>query len=214
METLGERVKGEREARKWTQAELAALVKKAGFESMSQGGIAQIERRGNSQPKCIVQLAAVFGVTPKWLQTGKGEKHPPKPRPVPAEGPQVAIRSYVGAGEEIMPIDEDALIDFVPAPPGMEGAEATLVRGRSMVPLYHDGDVLFHRRMELDPARLRDEVVVAQVKDGHRFVKLLRLGSRKGLFTLVSINPDHKPIRDQALSWVAPIEWVRKRKRF
>jgi phage repressor protein C with HTH and peptisase S24 domain len=213
METLGERVKREREARKWTQLELAALVKKAGFESMSQGGIAQIERRGDTQPKCIVQLAAVFGVTAKWLQTGKGEKHPPK-LILPQPGPQVPIRSYVGAGEQVIPIEEDSLIDFVPAPPGMEQAEATLVRGRSMVPLYHDGDVLFHRRLELDPARLRDEVVVAQVRDGRRYVKLLRPGSRKGLFTLVSINPDHKPIRDQALAWVAPIEWVRKRKRF
>ncbi|MCX7366739.1 MAG: hypothetical protein NTV97_33670 [Alphaproteobacteria bacterium] len=125
----------------------------------------------------------------------------------------VPVRSFVGAGDEITPIDGDEPIDWVQAPPGMEEAEATEVRGRSMIPLYHDRDLLFHRRMETDPARFRDEVVVAQVKNGKRYVKLLQPGTRRGRFRLVSINPSFAPLEDQQLDWIGPIEWVHKRRR-
>jgi len=78
METLGDRVKAEREAREWTQAELARRVTRAGFK-IGQAGIAQIERRGDSEPKCIVQLGIALGRTPRYLQTGKGPKGPMLP---------------------------------------------------------------------------------------------------------------------------------------
>jgi len=74
MSTLGDRVKGEREARGWSQAELARRVTHAGY-SITQGGIAQIERRGDTEPKSIVQLAEALGVSVNWLQTNRGDKH-------------------------------------------------------------------------------------------------------------------------------------------
>lgn len=126
---------------------------------------------------------------------------------------EIPVRSFVGAGDEIIPVPEDGPIDYVPAPPGMEDAEATEVRGRSMLPLYRDGDLLFHRRMEGDPTRYRDDVVVAQVRNGKRYVKLLLPGSKRGRFTLVSVNPAFPPLEDQLLDWVGPIDWVRKRRR-
>ena len=127
----------------------------------------------------------------------------------------VPVRSYVGAGDEIVvvPNDQEPLY-WVPAPPGLEDAEATEVRGRSMEPAYHNKDVLYHRQLEVDPLRFRGEVVVAQVRNGKRFVKLLEKGARKGRFTLVSFNQQFPPIEDQLLDWVGPIEWVKKRKRF
>lgn len=123
----------------------------------------------------------------------------------------VAVRSYVGAGDEVFPIEEDGPIDYTPAPPGMEDAEATLVRGASMRPLYSDGDLLFHRRLETDPGLFKDEVVVAQVKGGKRYVKLILPGTQRGRFHLVSFNQANPPIEDQTLLWVAPIVWVHKR---
>lgn len=75
MDTLGDRVRSEREERGWTQEELAKRVTRAGFK-IGQAGIAQIERRGDSEPKCIVQLGMALSVTAKWLQDGKGAKAP------------------------------------------------------------------------------------------------------------------------------------------
>ena len=73
MTTLGERVKTERRAKGWSQAELARRVTKAGY-SITQGGIAQIERRGETEPKSIVQLAQALGLSVNWLQSTRGEK--------------------------------------------------------------------------------------------------------------------------------------------
>lgn len=126
--------------------------------------------------------------------------------------PEIPIRSYVGAGDEIIQLhDDDPPIDWTPPPPGLEDAEGTLVRGSSMVPLYREGDLLFHRRLTIDPRRLRDEVVILQTKAGKRYVKLLQPGTTKGTFRLVSINPLFPPLDNQVLVWVAPILWVRKR---
>src|SRR5690349_14131644 len=73
MTNIGERVKGEREAKGWSQAELARRVTRAGY-SITQGGIAQIERRGDTEPKSIVQLAQALGVSVTWLQSSRGDK--------------------------------------------------------------------------------------------------------------------------------------------
>ncbi len=73
MSTLGERVKTEREAKGWSQAELARRVTRAGY-SITQGGIAQIERRGETEPKSIVQLAQALGLSVTWLQSNRGDK--------------------------------------------------------------------------------------------------------------------------------------------
>ena len=59
MSTLGERVKAERESRGWSQVELARRVTHAGYR-ITQGGIAQIERRGETEPKSI-ELLGVTG---------------------------------------------------------------------------------------------------------------------------------------------------------
>src|SRR4051794_3880360 len=73
MSTLGERVKEERKAKGWSQAELARRVTSAGYQ-ITQGGIAQIERRGETEPKSIVQLATALGVSVHWLQSSRGDK--------------------------------------------------------------------------------------------------------------------------------------------
>src|SRR5918993_2945926 len=73
MTNLGERVKAERRAKGWSQAELARRVTRAGY-SITQGGIAQIERRGDTEPKSIVQLAQALQVSVNWLQSVRGDK--------------------------------------------------------------------------------------------------------------------------------------------
>lgn len=127
----------------------------------------------------------------------------------------VPVRSYVGAGDEVIVLQTNEPLYWVPPPPGLEDAEATEVRGRSMEPAYHDKDVLYHRRLEVDPMRFHREVVATQVRGGKRFIKLIERSARKGYFTLVSLNPLFPPIEDQKIDWVGPIEWMwRRRKRF
>lgn len=73
MDSLGERVAAERTAKGWSQARLAEEVSRRGFK-IGQSGIGNLEKRGDSEPKCIHQLAASLGVAVEWLQTGRGDK--------------------------------------------------------------------------------------------------------------------------------------------
>lgn len=205
---MGDRVRAERKAHGWSQTELAKRVVRAGAPTMSQVGIQKIESGETKRPGCIPELSVALGVSVRWLKTGRGDKRGER-------GATVPVRSFVGAGDEVVIVAEDAEpIDWVEPPPGMPDFEATIVRGRSGLPLFHDGDVLYHGRTVKDPAPFRGEVVVAQVRGGKRFVKVLERGNSRGQFNLVSINPAFPDLEDQQLDWIAPIEWVRKKRRF
>ena len=137
---------------------------------------------------------------------------PARLRPGPVTDVELPIRSYVGAGDEVVaPIDGDGPIDYVTAPPDLAEGEVLEVRGRSMLPAYEHGDLLFHRFMDPDPRELVGKLVVAKLKDGRRFVKVLLAGTRRGRFTLASLNPSFAPMEDQASEAVARIVWVKKR---
>lgn len=169
------------------------------------------------------------GLTTDWLLFKKGEapskaKRAAQPA-APTEQPPAKIRRHgaekllpvstiVGAGDEIVEYVGEDPIDEEPAPPGLEDGEVTEVRGRSMLPLFRDGDRLFHHFLSQgDHAHLIGEAVVARLRDGRRFVKILRLGSRRGRYDLHSINPQFAPLEDQQLEAVAEIVWVKKRQR-
>ena len=125
---------------------------------------------------------------------------------------QLPIRSYVGAGDEVVaPVEGDGPIDYVAAPPELAEGEVLEVRGRSMLPAYEHGDLLFHRFMDPDPRNLLGKLVIAKLKDGRRFVKVLQPGSKRGRFTLTSLNPSYAPMEDQAVAAVARIVWVKKK---
>lgn len=208
MDTLGKRVRAAREALHWSQQKLAERVVRAGAPSMSQVGIQKIESGTTKRPACVPELAVALGLSVDYLKTGRGNRTAAR-----RNDDAVPVRSYVGAGDEIVIVPEDeSPIDWVPAPPGLENCEATEVRGRSMMPLYHDGDLLYHlRRADIDLGEFADQVVVAQVVGGKRWVKVLKPGSRRGRYTLESINPAFDAIEDQQLEWIGPIEWVHKR---
>lgn len=154
-------------------------------------------------------LAAARG---EQVSTLRGERHQ---RPA---GKQIPVRSYVGAGDEIISVsDDEEPIDWIDPTTGFDEVEATQVRGLSMFPLYRDGDLLFHRRMTIDPLLLRDEIAVMQTKGRKRYVKMIQPGTKKGTYRLVSFNPLFPPIEDQVLTWVSPIlgmhrpRWMPKR---
>lgn len=153
--------------------------------------------------RTLRRLSAVSGVKlPPHLTGGKQ---------------QVPIVGYVGAGEEVFPVDDSAhgasIEDFVDAPDDVgDDAVAVRVKGSSMFPAYWDGDVLIYRR---DWQFVRDICLynecIVKVYEGPTFVKRIMPGSTEKTFTLVSYNaPD---IIDVRIEWAAPVQIHDKRKR-
>jgi phage repressor protein C with HTH and peptisase S24 domain len=201
MSTLGERVKAERESRGWSQVELARRVTLAGY-SMTQGGIAQIERRGDTEPKSIVQLAQALGVSITWLQSNRGEK---MRKAVVEEPTQLALGEIRGRGagaelaraERALAGGRSPLQVFSSAQGGSEGAmilsnepvawiprdtrldgipEAygCFVSGESMEPAYERGNLLLvNPTAGVGPGD--DCLFLREASDGTRYALVKRL---------------------------------------
>lgn len=147
--------------------------------------------------------ASAFAVNLEWLITGKGG---------PKAGEKVAMVGYVGGGQKIISIDDHekgAGLDFVEAPPGVRGSGlcAVKVRGSSMYPVYHDGDVIFYGDHQ-NPDEIIGKEVIVKTSEDEMFVKTLEVGSKKGLFTLVSYNAP--PLRDVKIEWAARVRYIAK----
>jgi phage repressor protein C with HTH and peptisase S24 domain len=122
------------------------------------------------------------------------------------------IRSYVGAGAEVIPFDDDPPIDTVALPDWSDlASEGYVVRGDSMRPMFHDGDVLFPQRYASSPDRHVGGIVLVELKDGRRLVKKLMRGARSGRWTLLSVNPDEPPLQDQQVVRAAGIPFVKRK---
>lgn len=127
-----------------------------------------------------------------------------------ADSPELPVSTVIGAGDEVEPADEGNPIDYEPAPPGLYDGEVTEVRGRSMLPIFQNGDRLFHKVITEDPRSLIGEAAVLRLKDGRRFIKVLQPGTKRDRYHLVSINPAFPPMEDQVVVSAARIVWVKK----
>jgi transcriptional regulator with XRE-family HTH domain len=70
--SLGQRVREQRAARGWSQAELARRVSVVLRRRVTQMAIHHIESRGDVNPRFVVELASVLGVSLDWLRHGRG----------------------------------------------------------------------------------------------------------------------------------------------
>jgi hypothetical protein len=122
---------------------------------------------------------------------------------------EIPIHHYIGAGDEVHPIDGDSPFDYTEAPPGFETGAAGIVRGDSMRPIFEPGDVLFWRLLERPPTEPPKRAVIVKVKDGPLFVKKLLPGTRKGYHYLLSVNPNTPVLADQPVEAIARIGWVK-----
>jgi phage repressor protein C with HTH and peptisase S24 domain len=127
--------------------------------------------------------------------------------PPPARA--VAIRGYVGAGQQIFAISEDHdPFDFTEAPPSARHeVAAAIVRGDSMYPVYQERDVLYYGEPEAPSVEHLGRRVVVRLTDGRTLIKVLRRGSQHGLYNLESFNAP--TLEDKAVEWVARISWVK-----
>lgn len=219
MTTLGERVKTERRAKGWSQAELARRVTRAGY-SITQGGIAQIERRGDTEPKSIVQLAQALQVSVTWLQSNRGDKLTGALLS-PDDDDQLALgeggkRGRRGAGAAATTVarwggrpplqvfasaqggNEGAMllsnepVSWIPRDPRLDGiqeAYGCFVSGDSMEPAYERGNLLLVNPSS-DVSPGDDCVFLRETADGSRFVLIKRLVRRNDAsWTVKQYNP-------------------------
>jgi phage repressor protein C with HTH and peptisase S24 domain len=206
-------VKTERRAKGWSQAELARRVTKAGY-SITQGGIAQIERRGDTEPKSIVQLAQALGLSVNWLQSTRGEKTAgvtgddgeqlsmlPSGRrgraaaassapPGPRQQLQV-FASAQGGSEGAMTLSSEP-VSWLPRDARLEGvpdAYGCFVSGDSMEPAYERGNILLvNPAAKVEPGD--DVVFMREDKDGTRYVLIKRLVKvNEQSYTVKQYNP-------------------------
>lgn len=91
--TLGERVRTYREELEMDQPALAAAVRAQGG-SASQSTISDIELGKSLNPRCLPQLAEIFGVSEKQLRNGNG---------APSIPPRANVRGHAQPVEEIRP---------------------------------------------------------------------------------------------------------------
>jgi phage repressor protein C with HTH and peptisase S24 domain len=210
MTTLGERVKTERRAKGWSQAELARRVTKAGYQ-ITQGGIAQIERRGETEPKSIVQLAQALGVSVTWLQSTRGERTAgvaaddlqlsmlpsggragARAAAAPEPRQQLQIFASAQGGDEGAMTLSNEPVAWLPRDARLEGVEEAygcFVSGDSMEPAYEKGNILLvNPRAPVNPGD--DVVFMREDKSGTRYVLIKRLVRRnEASWTVKQYNP-------------------------
>lgn len=179
---------------------IAELAKRAGvdLEALYK------QLRGVDQPRgdTLKKIAAALGVSLVWLRDGEG-----------AAVTEIPVVGFMSAGESFTPFDDfpkGGGHDMVALDFGTYSI-AIEIRGSSMLPVYRPGDRIMCDKLEgeaMSRAVNRDCAVLTATGEG--YIKRVQKGSRRGLYTLRSYNPDFADIPDQALAWAAPIAWVRR----
>ena len=177
----------------------ATVSKAAG---LSTSAIRKMFENGSQSPKVTTarKIADVLNLTIEDVIAG-------------ADAPQksISIAGKVGAGATVPVFDAYEKGDGpqVEAPPGLpaHGIVAVEVEGDSMEPIYSAGDLLFYTRDAADG--VPDDVIghrcVCEDEDGNGWVKQVRLGSEKGRYNLVSLNPSATNQHDVRLKWAARV---------
>lgn len=187
--TLGKRIKAARLEQKLSQTRLAEMV------GCKQTDIYRIE---TDQVTFSKYLAPVL----KLLNLAEDTSA------------MVPVVGYVGAGAEVLAIDDHAKGDgfeLIPAPPGMVNGIALIVRGDSMTPKYDPGEIIFIEKTLYSIESLVGDICYIQLPDGRTYLKKLQYGSRPGLYTLMSYNAP--PIIDVPIERAYPIAYTKPKYR-
>ena len=195
--SIGERI---RQARKSAGQSQAWLAEKVG---QAQTTISSWER-GRTEPgrEDVARIARALNVDVGVLELGD-------------QASVSGFRGYphigkVGAGGSGDYSDDYALgeaLDYIEPLPGMKMDQEIIVldvEGDSMAPAVFDGDLAFFGPVRKDVEALLNKRVMARLADGRKLFKILRRGSRPGVFSLHSLNPDTPAIEDVRIDWVLP----------
>lgn len=119
---------------------------------------------------------------------------------------------YVGAAQKFYPIDDHmkgAGLEDIDIPPGGSPHDvAVVVRGDSMLPYYRNGDILYYSSIEAPIDNQLNHVCIVKLDDDGVYVKLLKKGTQKGKYNLISINDKFEPMLNVGVVWAARIAGV------
>jgi transcriptional regulator with XRE-family HTH domain len=180
-----------------TQPEFADRI------GVSQGTVSRWEAGAAPTHQHLVAMAGMDGVSlDEFLLGAIGRRA--------AQGPDIPVVGYVGAGASIFPIDDESQEGFasIERPPFITGeAIAVEVRGDSLVPVAEDGWKLIYTG---EPAVIEEEVVnklcVVALEDGRVLVKRLVRGSAPQRYHLLSTNAPM--IEDAEVVWAARVRAI------
>lgn len=190
---------------------LRSALKDAGF-SQERASVAAGQNKGfikdilvrNRRPSvdAAASLARVLGVSLDWLMGAESES-----------GTKVRLVGRVGAGGVVSASDPSD-VEYVDMPPGgTPDLEALEVVNGSMQPVYRAGDYLFVS--PADDGTPFDKLIglecVVVCADGRRLVKVLRKGTRLGLWRLESYNPAVEDIEDVRVVKALPVRHVTRK---
>jgi phage repressor protein C with HTH and peptisase S24 domain len=113
----------------------------------------------------------------------------------------------IGAGAEIQPefeqLPPEGLYEIRSDFPVTINALAFEVAGESMWPRYDPGDIVICGREGSDLNQIINWEAAVLTRDGRRYLKKVRRGSKVGLFDLESHNAP--PIKDVKIEWAAEV---------
>lgn len=146
----------------------------------------------------VLKYAAFFHVPVDWLLTGKGSV---------MGSTHVPVVGYIGAGAEIIPMDDFAQgdgLELVPAPMGVDTpCVAARIRGDSMYPFKSGWIVFWSEHPHGITEDCLGKLCVVKLLDGRMLLKELHRGSVPGSFNLLSWNAP--PLLDAAVEWATRV---------
>lgn len=184
-------------AKEWLKAKgvrQAAIVAGTNHNKSEVSQWVSEKRRFNAD--VLEEFARIIGVPASDLL-----KHPSE-----VMGKEAVLTGRVGAGAEVIRLDQPDILGGVPLPAGIDAPNVAEIEGDSQYPLLAGWRIFYGPENQGVAEERLGKLCVVQVKDGPTLLKTLKKGSRKGLFRLESWNAP--PREDVKLEWAAEVKGI------
>jgi SOS-response transcriptional repressor LexA len=194
MSNLAERVAQAREARGWSQAELARRIsarrRVRGKGDVLQQSVNQLEQGGVGAPRYLVELAEALEVDIAWLSGHGAAPASLKPHPGIVRVPLVSWVEAGGLADTVDPYLPGEAAEWLPVAHQHDNLIALRVKGQSMDRLAPEGTVII---VDLSDRALIDGKHYVFRHEGRATFKTWRKGPPPRLEPQ-STDPDYQPI--------------------
>lgn len=186
---------------------LGISAREASLRAANNAEMVRSIRNGHSPS--LKQLQKLLAVLDLNITLGEPDKNiNSAPREIPLLG-------LVGAGARVAYFNDQLTPETVTLHDHSEtNLAAAEVRGHSMEPVYHQGDLLFfcpdHERINDIAHFLGQDCIVVITEDHSALLKTIEFGSAPDLWNLRSHNPGEPTLCDQKISKAFPILWVKR----